>query len=210
MAKKQQKSISVVRRIVDRILTIRHLALVRARGAERVSVSELATLLNGLRNHDTGRSENPAEDVFVSNVPTFSGNYLIFNGMLSASAFSLERLVGAVFSHDFPGRGLLWAQCHALLRLGDAIAECCGLSANDQAPHKSIRLFFGDAARIVYRMSGTGTGGATLRDYLERFEPDPSRHGQDLQVVLAHLADIAREVADIPVRLGRDVPSFVT
>jgi len=77
-------------------------------------------------------------------------------------------------------------------------------------PHQGIRLFFGDTARIVYRMSGTGTGGAILRIYLERFEPDPSRHVQDPQSALADLADIAREVADIPNRLGRDGPSLVT
>lgn len=116
-----------------RILTLLHLALARARGARRTSVSELASLLNGLDGHDIGRSEDPAEDVFVSNVATFGGNYRIFNGVFTASAFSLERLLDAVFGGDFPARELLWAQCHALLILSDAIAERRGLNANDYA-----------------------------------------------------------------------------
>lgn len=77
-------------------------------------------------------------------------------------------------------------------------------------PHQGIRLFFGDVARVIYRLSGTGTGGATLRVYLERFEPDPSRHEEDSQTALASLAAIAREVVDIPNQLGRDRPSLVT
>ncbi len=77
-------------------------------------------------------------------------------------------------------------------------------------PHQGIRLFFGDDARIVYRLSGTGTGGATLRVYLERYEPDAARHGDDVQTTLGDLATISREIGEIPKRLGRDAPSLVT
>jgi phosphoglucomutase len=47
--------------------------------------------------------------------------------------------------------------------------------------HQGLRLVFDDGSRIVYRLSGTGTSGATLRVYIERFEPDPARHDQDTQ-----------------------------
>ena len=50
---------------------------------------------------------------------------------------------------------------------------------------------FDDGARIVFRLSGTGTEGATLRVYLERFEPDPARHGVETQAALAPLIAIA-------------------
>lgn len=78
------------------------------------------------------------------------------------------------------------------------------------ASHQGLRLFFGDEARIVYRLSGTGTGGATLRVYLERFEPDPARHEQDARVALAGIANMAGEIADIPARLRRSAPSLIT
>ncbi|HHO68799.1 MAG TPA: alpha-D-glucose phosphate-specific phosphoglucomutase, partial [Gammaproteobacteria bacterium] len=51
--------------------------------------------------------------------------------------------------------------------------------------HQGIRVLFGDGSRIVYRLSGTGTEGATLRVYLERYEPDTERQQQDTQQALA-------------------------
>ena len=75
---------------------------------------------------------------------------------------------------------------------------------------QGVRIFFGEGTRIVYRLSGTGTAGATLRVYIERFEPDASRHGADTQDVLADLIDISRVLPDIPGRTGRAAPSVIT
>jgi phosphoglucomutase len=77
-------------------------------------------------------------------------------------------------------------------------------------PHQGIRVFFGEHSRIVYRLSGTGTGGATLRIYLEHYEPDAARQGEEPQTVLAELAAVSREIAEIPARLEREAPSLVT
>jgi phosphoglucomutase len=71
---------------------------------------------------------------------------------------------------------------------------------------QGIRVFLDDA-RIVYRLSGTGTSGATLRVYLERYEPDPARHGASASDALADLADAAAAIADIGAKTGRDAPS---
>src|SRR6202011_4835858 len=57
--------------------------------------------------------------------------------------------------------------------------------------HQGIRVDFAGGARAVYRLSGTGTEGATLRVYLERFEPDPARHGIAAATALAPLAAAA-------------------
>jgi phosphoglucomutase len=75
---------------------------------------------------------------------------------------------------------------------------------------QGIRVVFDDGARIVYRLSGTGTEGATLRVYLEEFEPDPARHDRDPQQALASLIRIADEIAGITERTGRTAPSVVT
>ncbi|WGD31719.1 alpha-D-glucose phosphate-specific phosphoglucomutase [Ancylobacter sp. WKF20] len=75
---------------------------------------------------------------------------------------------------------------------------------------QGVRIFFTDGSRIVYRLSGTGTAGATLRVYIERFEPDAGRHGIDTQEVLADLIEIARSLPDIPGRTGRTAPSVIT
>lgn len=74
---------------------------------------------------------------------------------------------------------------------------------------QGIRLCFGDDARIIYRLSGTGTEGATLRVYLETFEPNPARHNQDTQIALADLIQIADHVAQIQQRTGRAQPSVI-
>jgi len=77
------------------------------------------------------------------------------------------------------------------------------------SPHQGIRVEFAEGGRAVYRLSGTGTDGATLRVYLERFEPDPGRHGVALDAALAPLAAAAASLADLQVILGRSQPSVV-
>ncbi len=76
--------------------------------------------------------------------------------------------------------------------------------------HQGIRLLFDDGARIVFRLSGTGTAGATLRVYIERYEPDPGKQDQDSQAALAPLIAIADDLAGIRARTGRDAPSVIT
>jgi phosphoglucomutase len=75
---------------------------------------------------------------------------------------------------------------------------------------QGIRVLFEDGSRIVYRLSGTSTEGATLRVYLEAFEPDPAKHDQDPQAALRPLIRIADELAGIRERTGRDAPSVIT
>jgi phosphoglucomutase len=75
---------------------------------------------------------------------------------------------------------------------------------------QGIRIFFDDDARIVFRLSGTGTEGATLRIYLERFEPDPARQDVETQTALAPLVEIADRIAGVRERTGRKAPSVMT
>ena len=76
--------------------------------------------------------------------------------------------------------------------------------------NQGLRVMLADGSRIVYRLSGTGTAGATLRIYLERFEPRAERHGEETQAALASLIALSRALPDIPGRLGRDAPSVIT
>ncbi len=79
-----------------------------------------------------------------------------------------------------------------------------------QSDHQGIRILFGDTARLVFRLSGTGTVGATLRVYMEQFEQDSSRHNEDTQQFLASLADVAEKLAGISKHLSRDKPDVTT
>ncbi len=82
--------------------------------------------------------------------------------------------------------------------------------SGERSEHQGIRILFGEAARAVLRLSGTGTAGATLRVYLERYEPDPARHGLDPAQVLAPVAAAVDAIAGLRERLGRDRPDVVT
>jgi len=78
------------------------------------------------------------------------------------------------------------------------------------AEGQGIRVGFGDGSRIVFRLSGTGTEGATLRIYLESYEPDAARHDQDTQEALADLIEIAGAISELRERTGRDAPTVIT
>jgi phosphoglucomutase len=75
---------------------------------------------------------------------------------------------------------------------------------------QGIRVLFHCGARIVYRLSGTGTEGATLRVYVERHEPDPEKQALDPQIALAELLEIAVTLADIEHYTGRSNANVVT
>jgi len=81
---------------------------------------------------------------------------------------------------------------------------------NSVSKGQGLRIVFDDGSRIVYRLSGTGTSGSTLRVYIERYEPDPARHGLDTQQALGDLIALADEIAQIRSRTARERPDVVT
>ena len=75
---------------------------------------------------------------------------------------------------------------------------------------QGLRVEFNTGARIVYRLSGTGTVGATLRVYLEMLETDPARMDQDAQKALRHVISAADDIAGITRLTGRSKPDVIT
>ena len=75
---------------------------------------------------------------------------------------------------------------------------------------QGVRIGFTDGSRIVFRLSGTGTKGATLRVYLESYESEPAKHNLDTQQSLAPLIQLAEELAKIRELTGRDKPTVIT
>jgi phosphoglucomutase len=75
---------------------------------------------------------------------------------------------------------------------------------------QGLRVFFDDGSRVVLRLSGTGTEGATLRLYLERFEGDAARHGIDTQTALQPLIAAAEALTRLRARSGRERPTVIT
>ncbi len=161
---------------------------------------------------------------------------LFWLNILAATGGTVESLVREhwarfgrnVYSrHDYEGIDAVAAES-LVSRLRDRLPSLAGQSfagrrialADDFAytdpvdgsrtSRQGIRLVFDDGSRIVYRLSGTGTEGATLRVYLERYEPDVAQHGLPTQQQLAPLIELARELAQIEAMTGKRAPSVVT
>ncbi len=76
--------------------------------------------------------------------------------------------------------------------------------------HQGIRIFFENGSRIVFRLSGTGTVGATLRVYMEYYEPDADKHDIPVQTALEPLIKAADQIAEITQRTKRNRPDVIT
>ncbi len=129
--------------------------------------------------------------------------------------------------HDYEGidseaaNGLMGALTDKLAELPDTEYAGRKVTAADEfayddpvdgsrAESQGIRVFFDGGGRVVFRLSGTGTSGATLRVYIEDFESDPSKHDREPQEALASLIDAADSIAEISKRTGRNEPDVRT
>ncbi len=74
--------------------------------------------------------------------------------------------------------------------------------------NQGIRIVFEDGSRVIYRLSGTGTAGATFRVYIEKFEAQ--NLGLETQLALSELISFARNLAGIAGRTGRAEPTVIT
>ena len=129
--------------------------------------------------------------------------------------------------HDYEAIDLAAAK-GLMAALGDATKTLPGKSfgarkveaADDFAYHdpvdgsdaadQGIRVMFEGGSRIVYRLSGTGTVGATLRVYIEHYEPPSGKLDQETQAALAELIGLSHEFAGIEKRTGRKAPTVIT
>ena len=79
-----------------------------------------------------------------------------------------------------------------------------------RSERQGIRVLLQGASRVVFRLSGTGTEGATLRVYLERFVADATLHGVPTQTALSPLVELAEKIADIAAVTGRRAPDVIS
>ncbi|KAL0341093.1 UNVERIFIED_CONTAM: Phosphoglucomutase, chloroplastic [Sesamum radiatum] len=75
---------------------------------------------------------------------------------------------------------------------------------------QGVRFVFTDGSRIIFRLSGTGSAGATVRVYIEQFEPDASKHDVDAQTALKPLIDLALSTSKLKEFTGREQPTVIT
>ena len=156
--------------------------------------------------------------------------------VLAVTGGSVESLVRELWQtygrcvysrHDY--EGIPAAQAEQLMRqlreklptlAGQTIEGCAIALADDFAytdpvdgtstTRQGVRLVLVDGSRVIFRLSGTGTEGATLRLYLERHEPDASRLDLDTQQALQTLVGLAESVAQVRAFTGMDHPTVMT
>merc|ERR1711972_1093460 len=76
--------------------------------------------------------------------------------------------------------------------------------------NQGIRIIFEDGSRIIFRLSGTGVAGATVRLYLEKFTGPDGDIGLHAFDVVKPLADIAEQLSGLKAATGRDAPTVIT
>ncbi len=161
---------------------------------------------------------------------------LFWLNLVAASGKSVEALVRELWAahgrcvysrHDYEAiptdqADSLMAGLRAALPAlpGSSVAGCAIALADDFAytdpvdgsvsNKQGIRVILTDGSRVVFRLSGTGTEGATLRVYLERHEPDASRHDIEAQTALQPLVALAEALAHIRGITGMAQPSVMT
>lgn len=76
--------------------------------------------------------------------------------------------------------------------------------------HQGIRYMFEDGSRLIFRLSGTGSEGATIRVYIEQYEKDSSKTGRDSQDALGPLVEVALKLSKMQEFTGRSAPTVIT
>ena len=149
----------------------------------------------------------PVADIVQAHWAEFGRNYYSrhdYEGVEKAGADTLmNELRGTLDDlpgHQLDGKMVAYADDFAYTDPVD------GSESNNQG----IRIGFEDGSRIVFRLSGTGTVGATLRVYIEAYEPDPTKQQQDTQQALSQLIGIARQIAHIEQHTDRTEPTVIT
>jgi len=98
---------------------------------------------------------------------------------------------------------------------GRVVGSCDDFAYTDPvdgsvSSNQGVRVLFEDGSRIIFRLSGTGTSGATIRIYLESYEADAAKHDMDAQDALAAMITAAGEISQLRELTGRDAPTVIT
>jgi phosphoglucomutase len=127
-----------------------------------------------------------------------------YEGVDSEAAAAVLQQVRNQFS-ELPGQTLA----------GRVVKHCDDFAYTDPVDgsvsrNQGVRVLFEDCSRIIFRLSGTGTSGATIRIYLESYEADTSKHDMDAQDALAGMIAAANEISRLHELTGRDCPTVIT
>ncbi|MDQ6971849.1 MAG: alpha-D-glucose phosphate-specific phosphoglucomutase, partial [Mariprofundaceae bacterium] len=151
--------------------------------------------------------QSSVADIVQAHWKRFGRNYYSrhdYEAVDSAAAAQVLQNVRDQFA-DLPGRELA----------GRVVESCDDFAYTDSvdgsvSSNQGVRVLFKDGSRIIFRLSGTGTSGATIRLYLESYEADAAKHDLDAQDALAAMIEAAGEISRLRELTGRDAPTVIT
>merc|ERR1712154_299588 len=148
-----------------------------------------------------------AEDVAMEHWKTYGRNYYArydYEGVDKPKAEEMMKMMadkaGTLVGQEFGGMKMA----------NNDVFEYTDPVDGSISKNQGIRFIFEDNSRIIFRLSGTGVAGATVRLYLEKFEPADGNLAQHQFDVVKPLADIAFQLSDLKTYTGRDAPSVIT
>jgi len=147
------------------------------------------------------------EDIVRGHWWEFGRNYYSrhdYEGVDTGAAVAVLQQVRNQFS-ELPGQTLA----------GRVVKHCDDFAYTDPvdgsvSTDQGVRVLFEDCSRIIFRLSGTGTSGATVRVYLESYEADALKHDMDAQDALAGMIAAANKISRLYELTGRDCPTVIT
>jgi phosphoglucomutase len=149
----------------------------------------------------------PVQSIITSHWQTYGRNYYSRHDYEGVAADGADQLMDELRRLNGSLKGKRYASYEVAFSDDFAYTDPVDGSVSE---HQGVRIGFSDGSRIVFRLSGTGTEGATLRVYLERYEADAARQGLNAQQALAELIVIADQIAQIKRHTGRDAPTVIT
>lgn len=146
-------------------------------------------------------------DIVTGHWSEFGRNYYSRHDYEEVEIEAAEALVGSLRDRlsDLPGQSF----GELTIEAADDFSYLDPVDGS-RSDHQGVRILFEGGSRLVFRLSGTGTAGATIRLYVERYEPDPERHAIETQDALADLIDAADAIAGIVTHTGRTAPTVIT
>ena len=151
------------------------------------------------------RRKQSAHQIMKEHWQTFGRNYYARHDYEEVDAEAANELINRLRGMLGGLKGMKAGE--RAVAVGDDFSYHDPVDGSDTAG-QGIRIIFDDGSRVVYRLSGTGTAGATLRVYIERYEP--KRLDLETNAALSDLIMFSRNLAEIESRTGRKTPSVIT
>ncbi|XP_006609201.1 phosphoglucomutase isoform X2 [Apis dorsata] len=153
------------------------------------------------------------EDILLNHWQTYGRNFFTRYDYENCDSEAANRMMQHIESEiqkpEFINSKLISENKVYIVKLSDNYSYVDPVDGS-QASKQGLRILFQDGSRIIYRLSGTGSSGATIRVYVDSYEDDPNSLNKDAQEILKPLVTIALKISNLREFTGRDAPTVIT